>query len=173
MLFSGTIFYFTFPHFLKCVENVDYDLNRFIVSSYRGKEWDYFEKFVWAFYLSKPYEFADTWIVMFKGGRPIPLQIFHHVGAVLDMWLIVKNKNPAAWIFVIFNSLIHTLMYAYYSLTTLGFKPKWKILMTMMQITQFIVGTTIGYMYLSTEGGQTPAQSAVLSITLSYVYVKI
>ncbi|KAJ3224170.1 hypothetical protein HK099_000161 [Clydaea vesicula] len=35
-----------------------------------------------------------------------------------------------------------------------GFKPKWKILMTTMQVTQFIVGTSLAYCYLAIEGGQ-------------------
>ena len=39
----------------------------------------------WAylFYLSKIYEFIDTFIVIARGRRPIFLQTFHHVGAVL------------------------------------------------------------------------------------------
>ncbi|ETO22438.1 GNS1/SUR4 family protein [Reticulomyxa filosa] len=39
------------------------------------------------FYLSKFYEFVDTWIVILRGKRPLFLQVYHHTGAVLGMWL--------------------------------------------------------------------------------------
>eukprot|EP01083_Nonionella_stella_P197633 726444_1 len=38
------------------------------------------------FYLSKYWEFIDTWIVIARGRRPIFLQEYHHIGAVIGMW---------------------------------------------------------------------------------------
>eukprot|EP00599_Poterioochromonas_sp_BG-1_P002328 CAMPEP_0173147968 /NCGR_PEP_ID=MMETSP1105-20130129/9440_1 /TAXON_ID=2985 /ORGANISM="Ochromonas sp., Strain BG-1" /LENGTH=193 /DNA_ID=CAMNT_0014062533 /DNA_START=25 /DNA_END=606 /DNA_ORIENTATION=+ len=38
------------------------------------------------FYLSKFYEFIDTWIITLKGREPIFLQTYHHAGIVIFMW---------------------------------------------------------------------------------------
>ena len=79
------------------------------------------------FYLSKYYEFIDTWIHYCKNRNPPFLQIFHHIGAIITMALNVKFKLNAAWIFVIFNSFIHFIMYLYYAIATIGFKIPLKI----------------------------------------------
>lgn len=59
---------------------------------------------------------------------------------------------PAAWIFVLFNSFIHTVMYFYYTLTCFGYRPSWKKLLTSMQITQFLVGNPLGLLYAFMPG---------------------
>lgn len=95
---------------------------------------------------------------MLKGGKPGILQTYHHVGAVITIWAAVITKSPCCWVFVIFNSLIHAFMYTYYCLTTLGYRPSWKIIMTLMQITQFFGGIFISFYYLNTPNTHTPAQ---------------
>jgi len=95
---------------------------------------------VHAFYLSKFYEFVDTWIVIAKGRRPITLQVFHHCGAVLGLWLIMVAKASASFWFVVENSFIHTIMYTYYACSVIGIKFKWKFIITMLQMWQFIIG---------------------------------
>jgi hypothetical protein len=57
---------------------------------------------------------------------------------------------PPIWIFCIFNSLIHALMYTYYTLSAVHVRvPKLlKQSLTTMQITQFIIGGSFAFLHL-------------------------
>eukprot|EP01084_Bolivina_argentea_P052164 95838_1 len=97
------------------------------------------------FYLSKIWEFIDTWIILYKGRKPSTLQTYHHMGAVFACWLQVIVGGKSFWIFVCLNSFIHTIMYAYYCCTTLGYRFKFKFIITILQLSQFIIGQSLGY----------------------------
>jgi len=89
------------------------------------------------FYLSKFWEFLDTVIIVLKGKSPSFLQVYHHagnpfvthsklilcfldVGVVIAMYLMVASRETGGiFTITILNSFIHTLMYAYYTLTAL------------------------------------------------------
>jgi hypothetical protein len=94
----------------------------------------------WTFYLSKMYEFLDTFILCWKNVNPSFLQVYHHIGAVLAMWWVVKCDCPLTWAWVIMNSFIHSIMYFYYAATTVGIRPPGKQIITLSQIAQFILG---------------------------------
>jgi len=64
----------------------------------------------WFFYLSKFYEVLDTFIILAKGKRSPTLQTFHHAGAMMCMWAGIRYMSPPIWMFVFFNSFIHSLM---------------------------------------------------------------
>ena len=102
----------------------------------------------WAFYMSKYYELIDTFILLAKGKPSNFLQTFHHAGAIISMWMLVSTRVFGSWVFVSFNSFIHSFMYTYYTLTCLGYQPKWKRLMTYMQLTQFFVGLPMAILYV-------------------------
>ncbi|KAJ3171878.1 hypothetical protein HDU87_008196 [Geranomyces variabilis] len=101
------------------------------------------------FYLSKYYEVIDTAIILLKGRKPSLLQSYHHAGAIISMWLCVRSHATGTWIFVVFNSFIHTLMYSYYVFTTVGIRPPTylKKTLTRMQITQFCIGGALAAAY--------------------------
>ena len=102
----------------------------------------------WLFYISKFYEFADTYIVIWKGRRPIFLQKFHHIGAVIGMWWVITTRSTCGYIFVVFNSFIHSIMYLYYALTTWKIRIPFKSIITMLQMTQFVTGMSLGIVQL-------------------------
>jgi hypothetical protein len=54
-------------------------------------------------------------------------------------------------IFVVFNSFVHTIMYFYYALTTVGFQPPGKKYLTSLQIAQFLVGMTCAASFFGAE----------------------
>jgi hypothetical protein len=139
------------------------------MTAYRGEQWKDISFFAWTFYISKVYEFVDTWILLVKGVKPAILQTFHHTGAVLAMWVLVVTENPATWIFVVLNSLIHTFMYCYYTLTALGYRPSWKIIMTILQILQFIAGLTFSAGYIAVERALNPMQTLAIAFNQCYV----
>ncbi|XXQ29993.1 Elongation of fatty acids protein [Plasmodiophora brassicae] len=170
MVFSIWIFLSTAPDLFKYFIRAS-SWSDFALTAYQDAEWDQFAPFASAFYLSKFYEFIDTWIILYKRGRPEMLQMFHHVGAVITMWADVVTKCPATWIFVVFNSFIHTFMYAYYALTSLHIRPPWKMMITAMQIMQFIIGIGVSYAYFAVPGALNPRQTMAISLTQGYVGV--
>ena len=101
------------------------------------------------FYISKFYEVIDTLVILLKGRPSSLLQSYHHAGAMLCMWAGVRYQSPPIWIFVVFNSFIHSLMYFYFTLSCLHIKvPQvFKKLLTSMQITQFVLGGSIAVLH--------------------------
>lgn len=64
----------------------------------------------WIFYLSKFYEVLDTFIILAKGKLSSTLQTYHHAGAMLCMWAGMRYMSAPIWVFILVNSLIHSLM---------------------------------------------------------------
>jgi len=113
------------------------------------------------FYISKFWEFLDTWIILLKGKKPILLQTYHHAGVVMLMWMFTVTHNTACGMMITFlNSGIHTIMYAYFTLTALEFKflYKFKPLITSMQLIQFLVGISFTVPTYFTPGCNNDAQ---------------
>ncbi|EEQ89612.1 hypothetical protein RJZ56_000208 [Blastomyces dermatitidis] len=106
--------------------------------------------FGWLFYLSKFYEVLDTAIILAKGKNSSTLQTYHHAGAMMCMWAGIRYMAAPIWIFALFNSAIHAMMYFYYTLTALSVRVPVGIKrsLTTMQITQFLIGTTLAASYL-------------------------
>ncbi|PGH03161.1 hypothetical protein GX51_04196 [Blastomyces parvus] len=106
--------------------------------------------FGWLFYLSKFYEVLDTAIILAKGKKSSTLQTYHHAGAMMCMWAGIRYMAAPIWIFALFNSAIHAMMYFYYTLTALSVRVPVGIKrsLTTMQITQFLIGTTLAASYL-------------------------
>lgn len=99
----------------------------------------------WAhiFYLSKYYEFVDSWILVLKGKDVSFLQVYHHAGVVIAMYLGSKSEaNWMVWL-VVLNSFIHTLMYTYFAAATLGYRSPLAKILTSAQMIQFITGISM------------------------------
>lgn len=103
----------------------------------------------WWFYISKFYEVIDTLVILLKGRPSSLLQSYHHAGAMMCMWGGIRFQSPPIWIFVVFNSLIHSLMYFYFSLSCLKIRVPniFKRTLTTMQITQFVVGGSLAVVH--------------------------
>lgn len=106
--------------------------------------------FGYFFYLSKYYEVIDTGIILLKGKKSSLLQTYHHSGAILTMFAGMKFLATPIWIFAVFNSFIHTIMYFYFLCSCLHIKTPaiLKRSLTMMQITQFLVGGSLAASYM-------------------------
>lgn len=101
------------------------------------------------FYISKYYELIDTVLLIVKGKPLIFLHVFHHfmmlIGPftwIYDGWII------GGWWCVFVNTIIHTFMYYYYFLTSIGYQPKWKSFMTTSQIIQLLSGWLLVWYWL-------------------------
>lgn len=75
---------------------------------------DKFDQVIKYFYLSKYYEFMDTFLLYLNGKNPIFLQKYHHVGAAIVWHLAYTYKVDCIWIASIANSFVHIIMYSYY-----------------------------------------------------------
>lgn len=142
-IFSGYIFYKSclIMNQVKFVEKFNFASNLLM-------ERNDYHYITYLFYISKYYEFVDTWILYLKNKKPSFLQIYHHIGAVINMRNIYVYRVEAGWIFVTFNSFVHTIMYIYYALSTLKIYLPIKRLITTMQILQFVVGLGLSSLYL-------------------------
>ncbi|GAA5822616.1 hypothetical protein JCM5353_005505 [Sporobolomyces roseus] len=109
-----------------------------------------FPRFTYIFYLSKFYEIVDTAILLLKGKKVGMLQSYHHTGAIWTMYAAYRTQAMAVWLFVLFNSAVHSIMYCYYAITALSLPfPRFlKKSITRMQITQFLVGGSLAASYL-------------------------
>ena len=52
------------------------------------------------------------------------------------------SKASASFWFVVENSFIHTIMYTYYACSVIGIKFRWKFVITILQMAQFVIGLT-------------------------------
>lgn len=137
--------------------------------------------FGWWFYMSKFYEVLDTVIILLRGRPSSLLQSYHHAGAMMCMWAGIRYQSPPIWIFVVFNSFIHSLMYFYFTLSCLKIKvPTFlKRVLTSMQICQFVVGGSIaichGFVaYINSSGAsvrciESSAEALPLIINVGYL----
>lgn len=101
-----------------------------------------FGSWTFIFYISKYYEFVDTWILVLKGKQPSFLQIYHHTGIAFCMWVGVLSHGPWLNYVTLLNSVIHTIMYTYFLIKTIDPKVEIKAAknLTMAQIGQFFTG---------------------------------
>lgn len=151
------------------------------------------------FYLSKYWEIIDSAIILAKGKKVGILQVFihvtlnlvifnvpcaqcyHHYGAIVAIWSGLRFQSQPIWMFIVFNSAIHTLMCkfsklnyhtftyiyfntidSYYTAATLHL-PFPKILkrsLTTLQISQFLIGGSLGILYLFLHLPPLPFQDA-------------
>ncbi|KAJ2808120.1 hypothetical protein H4R20_001002 [Coemansia guatemalensis] len=126
-------------------------------------------KHVYLFYISKFYELLDTAIIIAKGRKASFLQIYHHAGIIVIMFL-ANYYSSAAGIFMVWeNAGVYTIMYTYYALTAVGINPPGKQYLTSLQIFQFLFGQSIILLYLVTPNCQSPSQRVWLWEVTAYV----
>jgi hypothetical protein len=121
---------------------------------------------IYFFYLSKYYEYFDTFILYAKGREPSFLQKFHHVGATICWHLCWIHKVDAVIAATLMNALVHGIMYAYYGLTyhkvNLSFiKPY----LTSLQMIQFFGGFSSLFLWYPVE---TAVNKAIIALFLTY-----
>lgn len=140
-----------------------------------GKLWveSGFSFWVLHFYISKFYEFLDTGILILKGKKVSFLQEFHHAGIAISMWGFYVTSASVVLVIVCFNSLIHTIMYSYYTAACFGYRSPLKNYLTIAQITQFIIGMTISIPTHFYPNCLSSSQSFVLLITQIYTIILI
>lgn len=121
------------------------------------------------FALSKYVELFDTfWIILKNPEKPVELlHWWHHISVLLFTWYATMALFGAGLFFLTLNSLIHSFMYLYYFLMSIGYRPTWAKALTIGQITQMILGTMINvyWTYLYFNGVECSCASPNLLLT--------
>jgi len=91
------------------------------------------------FFLSKFYEFIDTYILILRQKPVTFLHSFHHFITAFLCWAGLSSELAVQWIIIVINGSVHVLMYYYYLAQTLGSDVWWKKHLTTAQITQFVI----------------------------------
>ncbi len=137
------------------------------------------------FILSKIPELIDTVFIVLRKKPLIFLHWYHHVTVLIFCWNAYVTQASAGLWFVAMNYTVHAVMYFYYFLQAIKAIPKWfpSWIITLMQITQMIIGTFIvgasfyyyfkgGKKYAPGECNNEPSNLAVGGIIYaSYLYL--
>lgn len=95
------------------------------------------------FIFSKVPELFDTAFIVLGKKKLIFLHWYHHVTVLLYCWHSYGTRNAAGLWFIAMNYTVHAIMYFYYFLTGLGYRPKWAFFVTIIQISQMFVGVMV------------------------------
>ncbi|CAM4766902.1 unnamed protein product [Rotaria magnacalcarata] len=109
------------------------------------KEDIYLAKAVWWYYISKGFEFWDTWffILTKKFSHISILHVYHHA-TMFPLWYLATRYAPGGEVAlpVIVNACVHVVMYLYYALAVMNIQRKQlvriKLFVTVIQISQFV-----------------------------------
>ena len=134
----------------------------------------HFDNIIFWFYISKYYEFFDTFLLYLNGKSPIFLQKYHHIGAVICWHLLYFYKIDSIWIASIANSFVHTIMYSYYlgcllKINQIKFIKKY---ITSLQLIQLVIPTFLG-LYLYKPPIETIFNYNIIKIFVCYVCILI
>jgi hypothetical protein len=108
----------------------------------------YVKSLIFWFYISKYYEYFDTFLLYVKGKDPIFLQKYHHIGAVICWHLSYVYDVDMVIFGTILNAGVHTIMYSYYLSTLFKVNIRGlRMYITTMQIAQLTAGLFTGTYY--------------------------
>lgn len=104
------------------------------------------------FVLSKFPELLDTFFIVIHKKPLIFLHWYHHITVLLCCWYSYAASSPVGLFFCFMNYGVHAVMYGYYFLMVMKWKPKWfnSVYITIAQISQMIGGviiTLMGYYF--------------------------
>jgi len=97
------------------------------------------------FVLSKLPELGDTLFIVLRKQPLIFLHWYHHITVLLYSWFSYTEYTSSARWYIVMNYCVHSIMYSYYALRSMGYRP-WKniaMLITSCQLTQMIVGCAV------------------------------
>ena len=128
------------------------------------------------FMISKIPELIDTMFMVVRGRNIRFLHWYHHLTVLLYCWLITRTTYPGTP-FSLLNAFVHSIMYYYYARTAQGVRPQFAKFITLIQLTQMVLGLLLSIAfgitwYLtkdhenSCDGGETMRKSGMLPLVL-------
>merc|ERR1712203_336888 len=124
----------------------------------------------WMFVLSKVPELGDTVFIVLRKQQLIFLHWYHHVTVLIYCWYsFTEYTAPARW-FVVMNFVVHSIMYSYYALRAMRFRPPKAVamLITSLQLLQMVVGCTVNFLAYryKTDGRECRVSDTNLKLSL-------
>merc|ERR1719348_2801856 len=124
----------------------------------------------WMFVLSKVPELGDTVFIVLRKQQLIFLHWYHHVTVLIYCWYsFTEYTAPARW-FVVMNFVVHSIMYSYYALRAMRYRPPKAVamLITSLQLLQMVVGCTVNFLAYryKTEGRECRVSDTNLKLSL-------
>jgi hypothetical protein len=100
---------------------------------------------LWAnlFIFSKFVELIDTVFLVLRKKPVSFLHWFHHATVLMYCWHALQYQMPTGIFFAAMNSVVHSVMYAYYTIAAVSRPPKWGMFVTVIQIVQMFIGMFI------------------------------
>ncbi|EER19589.1 fatty-acyl elongase, putative [Perkinsus marinus ATCC 50983] len=92
------------------------------------------------FMYSKYVELVDTAFLVLRKRNVNFLHWFHHATVLLYCWHAGAYEQPTGIFFATMNYMVHSIMYFYYFLSSVGHKPRWGLTVTILQISQMFAG---------------------------------
>jgi elongation of very long chain fatty acids protein 6 len=125
----------------------------------------------WLFVLSKLPELGDTIFIVLRKQPLIFLHWYHHITVLLYSWFSYSEYTASARWYVVMNYYVHSIMYTYYALKAMRYRPPKTIAMviTTLQLSQMVVGCAINisaYQYL--ENGHVDCHITRRNINFSF-----
>merc|ERR1712087_1062039 len=105
---------------------------------------------VWVHYCDKYLEFLDTYFMVLRGkmDQVSFLHVYHHFTIAWAWWIGIWFWPVGDCYFgALLNSLIHVMMYSYYTMSLMRISCPWKKYLTMGQLIQF--STVVVYSMVS------------------------
>ena len=124
--------------------------NKGLIASYCEADYYHDPRLVvwyWMFTMSKVPELIDTMFIILRGGKLIYLHWLHHLLTLCFCYYVYGDVPATAQWMVNMNFLVHSLMYFYYTLKSMGIKIPllFSLSITMLQIIQMAFGISIHY----------------------------
>ncbi|DAZ94473.1 TPA: hypothetical protein N0F65_003509, partial [Lagenidium giganteum] len=98
---------------------------------------------VMLFIFSKLPELVDTAFIVLRKKPLIFLHWYHHITVLLFCWHAYGTLSASGIYFVAMNYSVHAVMYFYYFLTAVGYRPRWAQFVTIIQLSQMVVGVAV------------------------------
>lgn len=126
----------------------------------------------WAcmFALSKIAEFGDTMFLVLRKRPVIFLHWYHHAVVLILSWhAAIELTAPGRW-FIFMNYLVHSIMYTYYAVTSVGYRlPKLvSMTVTFLQTLQMLIGVGISCIVLGLKLNGEMCQQSYDNLALSF-----
>ncbi|XP_066991817.1 very long chain fatty acid elongase 6 [Anabrus simplex] len=124
----------------------------------------------WMFVLSKLPELGDTVFIVLRKQPLIFLHWYHHITVLLYSWYSYTEYTASARWFIVMNYCVHSIMYMYYALRSMGYSPPraFAMLITTCQLTQMIIGCAVNiWAHQILESGQQECHISRTNIKLS------
>lgn len=99
------------------------------------------------FALSKLVELGDTALIVLRKRPLIFLHVYHHISVLFFTWMATAEGASFGRYFMAVNFMVHSCMYFYFAMCTIGIRPsKWvSMTITSLQIIQMVAGIFVVY----------------------------